>query len=73
MDGLQLNIVENHMAAILKVTKLQIARLLPTATKDMQMKFEIEIPKQAWARVWKPKIPIWLPGGHFENDVAENQ
>ena len=126
----QLNIVQNYKATILKATKLKIARLLPTATKDMHMKFETEIPKQTWVtllkpcrlqspeteksnmatrqpfrkwgnwkstgsysytqvlghwsfefifkaklklRVWKPKNPIWLPGGHFEINTAENQ
>ena len=23
--------------------------------------------------VCKPKTPIWLPGGHFESDISENQ
>ena len=46
MGGLQLNIVQNHKEAILKVTKLTIVRLLPTATRDMHMKFETENPKQ---------------------------
>ena len=48
-------------------------------TINMHMKFEIEIPKQTWLtlqvtyKVHKPKNLIWPPGGHFENDVAENQ
>ena len=50
-------------------------------TINMHMKFEIEIPKQTYLhtgnlvtyRVQKPKNLIWPPGGHFENDVAENQ
>ena len=76
-----------HQAAILKVTLLKINRLLPMTTINMHMKFEIEIPKQTSLRlwkfgvdiqsqtkvVWKPKNPIWPPGGHFESDVAENQ
>ena len=78
-----------HQAAILKVTSLKINRLLPMTTINMHMKFEIEIPKQTWltsrkpchlqspetekSRVWKPKNPIWPPGGHFESDIAENQ
>ena len=35
-----------RQAAILKVTSLKINRLLPMATINMHMKFEIEIPKQ---------------------------
>ena len=50
-------------------------------TVNMHMKFEIEINSKldlhsgnhATYRVQKPKNPIWSPGGHFENDVAENQ
>ena len=47
----------------------------------MYMKFEIEIPKQTCKFTLrkpchlesrKQKNPIWPPGGHFENDVAEN-
>ena len=68
-------------AAILKVTSLKINRPLPMTTIYMYMKFEIEIPKQTWLRsgnhaaygVQKPKEPIWPPGSHFENDLAENQ
>ena len=54
MGGLQLNIVKNNKAAILKATQLTIVRLLPTATKDMYMKFETEIPKQTWATLSNP-------------------
>ena len=53
-------------------------------TINMHMEFEIEIRKQTpklhsgihvnyMYRVQKPKNLIWLPGGHFENDFAENQ
>ena len=42
------------MAAILKVTSLKTNRLLPMATINMHMKFEIEIPKQTWLMVRKP-------------------
>ena len=35
----------------MKVTLLKIRRLLPTATKNMHMKFEIEIPKQIWVMI----------------------
>ena len=70
-----------HQAAILKATQLKMNKLLPTATKDMHMKFETEIPKQTWFTLWKrcclhspeTEKSIWPPGGHFENDVAENQ
>ena len=40
--------------AILKVTSLKINRLLPMATINMHMKFEIEIPKQTWLMLRKP-------------------
>ena len=43
-----------RQAAILKVTSLKINRLLPMATINMHMKFEIEIPKQTWLRLRKP-------------------
>ena len=43
-----------HQAAILKVTSLKINRLLPMATINMHMKFEIEIPKQTWLMLLKP-------------------
>ena len=53
-------------------------------TINKHMKFEIEIPKQTWLILRKPcrlqspetkkkKKLIWLPGGHFDNDFAENQ
>ena len=35
----------------MKVTLLKISRLLPTAKKNMHMKFEIEIPKQTWVMI----------------------
>ena len=37
-----------RQAAILKVTSLKINRLLPMATINMHMKFEIEIPQETW-------------------------
>ena len=43
-----------HQAAILKVTLLKIDRLLPMATINMHMKFEIEIPKQTRLMLRKP-------------------
>ena len=71
----------DHQAAILEVTSLKISRLLPMTIINMHMKFEIEIPKQTWLTSQKPchlQSPetenlIWPPGGHFDNDVAENQ
>ena len=52
--------------------------LLPTATKDMHMKFETEIRKQTWVTllkhaIQKPRNLIWPPGSHLENEVTENQ
>ena len=43
-----------HQVAILKVTSLKINRLLPMATINMHMKFEIEIPKENWLMLRKP-------------------
>ena len=76
------NMQNGHQAAILKVMSLKIKRLLPRTTINMHMKFEIETPKQTWLALQKPcrlqspeteKKTIRPPGGHFENDVAENQ
>ena len=39
----------------------------------MLLKFGVDIQSQTKVRVWKPKNPIWPPGGHFESDVDENQ
>ena len=62
-----------HQAAILKMTLLKINRLLPIYITIVPLKFEVDIQSHSKVRVWKPKNPIWLPGGHFESDVAENQ
>ena len=43
-----------RQAAILKVTSLKINRLLPVATINMHMKFEIEILKKTWLMLRKP-------------------
>ena len=43
-----------RQAAILKVVSLKINRLLPMATINMHMKFEIEIPKETWLMLRKP-------------------
>ena len=34
------------------ILKEKIVRILPIATKNMHMKFEIEIPKQTWVALW---------------------
>ena len=62
-----------HQAAILKVTSLKINRLLPIYISIVPLKFAVDIQSQTKVRVRKPKIPIWLPGGHFEINIAENQ
>ena len=60
-------------AAILKVTSLKINRLLPIYISIVPLKFAVDIESQTKVRGRKPKIPIWLPGGHFEINIAENQ
>ena len=62
-----------RQAAILKMTLLKINRLLPIYISIVVLKFEVDIQSHSNVRVWKPKIPIWPPGSHFESDVAENQ
>ena len=62
-----------RQAAILKMMLLKINRLLPIYISIVPLKFEVDIQSQSKVRVWKPKNPIWLPGGHFESDIAENQ
>ena len=52
---------------------LKINRLLPIYISIVPLKFGVDIQSQSKARVWKPKNPIWPPGGHFKSDVAENQ
>ena len=54
-----------HQAAILKVTSLKINRLLPIHIRTVPLKFGVDIESQSKVRVWKPKSPIWPPGGHF--------
>ena len=41
-------IQDGRQTAILRVTSLKINKLLLMATKNMHVKFEIEIPKQTW-------------------------
>ena len=60
-------------AAILKVTSLKINRLLPIDVSIVPLKFGVDIQSHIKVRVRKPKDPIWLPGGHFEITIAENQ
>ena len=62
-----------RQAAILKVTLLKINKILPIYISIVPLKFAVDIQSQTKVRVRKPKIPIWLPGGHFEINVAENQ
>ena len=61
------------LAAILKLKFLKINRLLHIYISIVLLKFGVDIQSQTKVRVWKPKNPIWPPGGHFESDVAENQ
>ena len=61
------------LAAILKLTLLKINRLLHIYISIVLLKFGVDIQSQTEIRVWKPKNPIWPPGGHFENDLDENQ
>ena len=60
-------------AAILKLTWMKIIRLLPKHISIVPLKFGVDIHSQTNIRVWKPKIPIWPPGGHFESDSADNK
>ena len=59
--------------AILKLTPLKINRLLPIYISTLPLKFGVDIQSQTKVRVWKQKNPTWLPDGHFEIYVAENQ
>ena len=62
-----------RLAAILKLTLRKINRLLHIYISIVPLKFGVDIQSQSKARVWKPKNPIWPPGGHFISDFAENQ
>ena len=44
-----------HQAAISKVRLLKIKTFLPMALINMHVKFEIEIPKQTWLTLRKPR------------------
>ena len=72
-ESINQKIQNGHQAAILKMTLLKINRLLPIYICIVLLKFEVDIQSQTTVRVWKPKNPIWLPGGYFESDVTENQ
>ena len=63
------------LAAILKLTLLKINRLLHIYRyiSIVLLKFGVDIQSQTKVRVWKPKNPIWPPGGHFESYITENQ
>ena len=61
------------LAAILKLTLLKINRLLHIYISIVPLKFIFDIQSKIKVRVWKPKNPLWPPGGHFESDLAENQ
>ena len=61
------------LVAILKLTLLKINRLLHIYISIVLLMFGVDIQGQTKVRVWKPKNPIWPPGGDFESDVAENQ
>ena len=65
---------------LVKLQKRRVAMYLilwPMTTINMHMKFELYLHSRnhATCRVQKQKKnkTIWPPGGHFENDVAENQ
>ena len=61
------------LAAILELTLLKINRPLQIYISIVLLKFGVDNQSQTNVRVWKPKNPIWPPGGHFESEVAENQ
>ena len=46
---------------------------LPIHTGNVLLKFGLNVQSQTEVRIWKLKNLIWLPGGHFESDIAENQ
>ena len=62
-----------RQAAILKVTSLKINRLLHMYISIVPLKIGVDIQSQTKVRVRKPKNAIWLSGGHFEINIAENQ
>ena len=40
---------------------------------NVLLKFGSDVQSQTEVRVQNPKNPIWMPGGLFESDIAENQ
>ena len=53
------------LAAILKLKLLKINWLLHIYISIVLLKFRVKIQSQTKVRIWKPKNPIWPPGGHF--------
>ena len=66
---------QSNMAARRPFWKLRRwkSSLLPIYIRIVPLKFAVDIQSQSKVGVWKPKIPIWLPGGHYEINIAENQ
>ena len=58
------------LAAILKLTLLKINRLLHIYISIVPLKFLVDIQSKIKVRVWKPKNPLWPPGGHFQVKVV---
>ena len=52
--------------AILELTALNINRLLPIYISTLPLKFGVDIQSQTKVRVWEPRNPMWLPGGHWK-------
>ena len=54
----------------LYMKSLKIDRRPPINMSIVLMKFEVDIKDWTIAGVWKPKYPIWPPGGPFASDIA---
>ena len=66
-------IQNGRLVAILNQTCLKSNRLPPTDTSNVPLKFGVDSQSQTKSRVQKQnKNSIWLPGGHFVSDVAQN-
>ena len=48
-----------------------INSFVPIDTSNELLIFAVDI--QSQAKVRKPTIALWLPGGHFETDITQNQ
>ena len=46
---------------------------LPIHTGNVLLKFGFDVQSQTEDRVRKLKIPIWMPCGNFESDIAEDE